>query len=366
MRLRIVALSLLLSLSLSGCAGLLDRSYSAETPHSQFSDEDKNANTLRADTYQGLVGALLFLISNGEENGVVRLYDYSGPAEQDVDTACLEVTLQDPLGAYAVDYMKYDMARVTDYYEIHLKLVYKRSWQQISSVSSVTGSSAVLGELRAALLDFQKEKVLRVSYFDPAMTAESVVAMVQEAYYDVPESSFGRPVVTVRLYPEQAVSEQRLVEILLDYPEKRETLQKKQKALLKRSEELTRPFSSASVSVTDKLDGVIAIFKDGLPLRTEGEASAYAALLGGGANEEGMTLAAEVLLQKCGLQCRIVRGTKNGTLQIWTLVQQDDIWQHLDITAQNPRPLGDRAMQAAGYRWSGDFPSCQDAPELGQ
>lgn len=362
MRLRIVALALLLSLLLSGCAGLLDRSYSAETPHSEFTDEDKNANILRADTYQGLVGALLFLISQGEESGVVRLYDYTGPAEKDVDAACLEVSTQDPLGAYAVDYMKYDMAHMTDYYELDLKLVYKRSWQQISSVSSVTGSSAVLGELRAALLDFQKEKVLRVSYFDPAMTAESVVAMVEEAYYDVPESSFGQPKVTVRLYPEKAVSQQRLVEILLEYPEPRETLKKKQKELLNRSEELVRPLASASIPAADKLAGVIDLRKKGLPLLAGGEASAYAALLGGGANQEGLTLAAELLLQKSGLQCRIVRGTKNGSPQLWMMVQVDDVWQHLDITAQNPRPLGDRAIQEAGYRWSGDFPSCQDLP----
>lgn len=368
MRLRMIALALLLSLLLSGCAGLLDRSYSAVTPHSQFSDEDKNANNLRAGTYQGLVSALFFLISNGAESGVVRLYDYNGPAEQDVDAACLEVTGQDPLGAYAVDYMKYDMARVTDYYELHLTLVYKRSWQQISSVSSVTGSSAVLGELRAALLDFQKEKVLRVSYFDPDMTEQSVLSMVEEAYYDVPESSFGRPEVTVQLYPEKAVSQQRLVEILLDYPEKRETLKEKQKELLKRSEDLVRPFGidSASVSASDKLDGVIAIFKEDIALRMDGEASAYAALLGGGANAEGLTLAAELLLQKSGLQCRIVSGTKNGTPRLWTVVQMDDVWQHLDITAQNPCPLGDHAIQGDGYRWSGDIPSCQDLPLLEQ
>ena len=204
-------------LLLTGCSALLNRSYSVETPHTQFTDEEKNADILRAENYEGIVTALLFLVSQGEESGTLRLYDYSGTVEQDLDAACLEVTQQDPLGAYAVDYIRYDLARVMSYHEVSLKLVYQRSWQQISEVSTVTGSTAIAGELREALEDFQKECVLKVSSFDPSMEAEQVAAMVVEAYNSVPQAAFGRPLVQVQLYPETPVGEQRLVEILLEY-----------------------------------------------------------------------------------------------------------------------------------------------------
>lgn len=70
-------LPLLLALSLlTGCGSLLERSYTAVTPHTQFSDESKNDAILRAETYQGLVSALLYLVEQGEETGTVRLYQY--------------------------------------------------------------------------------------------------------------------------------------------------------------------------------------------------------------------------------------------------------------------------------------------------
>ena len=121
-------LPLLLALSLlTGCGSLLERSYTAVTPHTQFSDESKNDAILRAETYQGLVSALLYLVEQGEETGTVRLYQYgsvTGTAASDVDQACLEVTQEDPLGAYAVDYIKYDVKQTPSYYQVEVKLDY--------------------------------------------------------------------------------------------------------------------------------------------------------------------------------------------------------------------------------------------------
>lgn len=358
MRPRVFALCLMLSLLLSGCGGILNRSYSSETPHSQFSDEGKNSSVLRAESYEGLVAALLHLISNGQGGGLIRLYDYSGTPEQDVDTACLEVTTKDPLGAYAVDYIKYDMAHLSDYFEIDLNLFYKRTWQQITAVSSVTGSGAMFGELRAALLDFQKEKVLRVNYFDESMTTAGMVSMVEEAYYDVPEAAFGKPKVTVRLYPEQALSEQRLVEILLEYPIAREALKEQQTKLLAQIQLYTRSLTSKKPA--EKVSLIVSKLKSSVLYSSDAPGTAYAAFLEGKANQEGLTLAAELLLQKSGLQCRMVRGTKNAAPAMWVVVQLEDTWRHLDISAASPQMLGDRAMLDAGYRWSGDIPACRD------
>jgi hypothetical protein len=351
---------MLLSFLLSGCAGVSNRTYSSETPHTQFSDEDKNPSILRAETYQGLVSALLFLISEGEEDGDIRLYDYAGSAEQDLDAACLEVTQQDPLGAYCVDYIRYDIARVMTYYEAKLKIVYKRSWQQISKVSSVTGSGAILGELREALADIQTEKVLRVNYFDPNMKPEDIAAMVEEAYYDVPEGAFGKPSARVQLYPEQSVGEQRLVEILLEYPDSIEKLKDRQVLLLQKSKTLIKPL--VALSETERLGRIVTALKQRVEFvsKTAETSTAYAALVNGKADEEGLALAAELLFKESGLQSRIVRGSRGGQPHFWNIVQVKGQWQHLDVTLENPQLLGDQSMQGAGYSWSGDIPVCQD------
>lgn len=360
MKRRIVICCMLLSLGLSGCTGVLNRTYTSETPHSQLFDEDKKSNVLRAETYQGLVSALLFMISEGEEEGAIRLYEYTGMPEQDLDAACLEVTQQDPLGAYAVDYIKYDFSRVMTYYEAKLKIVYKRSWQQISKVSSVTGSSAILGELREVLAAFEDEKVLRVNYFDPKMKPEDVAAMVLEAYYDVPEGAFGLPSVSVQLYPNEPVGEQRVVELLLEYPESTEQLAEKQALLLQKSKALTKPL--VALSELERLERILTALKLRVQLvpEAEGTSTAYAALVNGSADAVGTTLAAELLLKESGFQSRIVRGTKKGQPHVWTIVQVKDQWQHLDVTAKTPQLLGDESMRKAGYVWSGDIPVCQE------
>lgn len=138
-------LSLGLVLGLAGCGSMLERSYASVTPHTQFSDESDSGSVLRAETYQGLVSALLHLVEQGAEKGELRLYQYSsvtGAAASDVDQACLEVTQEDPLGAYAVDYIKYDVEQTVSYYQIDVKLAYNIDPKELKDVISVTGSTA--------------------------------------------------------------------------------------------------------------------------------------------------------------------------------------------------------------------------------
>ena len=92
MRKKFILLSLALCLTLSGCGGnvVLERSYSVSAPHSEVYWENEGADTLRADSYQDLVNALLLLLGEHSEEGVVRIYseeDAAAMAEQ----ACKEV-----------------------------------------------------------------------------------------------------------------------------------------------------------------------------------------------------------------------------------------------------------------------------------
>ena len=119
MRKKFIPLSLALCLTLSGCGGnvVLERSYSVSTPHSEVYWENEGADTLRADSYQDLVNALLLLLGEHSEEGVVRIYseeDAAAMAEQ----ACKEVQEETALGAYLLDYISYTDTQERAYYEI--------------------------------------------------------------------------------------------------------------------------------------------------------------------------------------------------------------------------------------------------------
>ena len=356
---RLTVLILTLCLLLGGCASLLNRSYTTEAPHQPFSDEEKDSDILRAETYQGLVSALLEFVSRGANEGTIRLYNYSGSAESDLDAAYLELTRQDPLGAYAVDYITYELSRVMSYYQVDLrKIVYRKTPEQMAAIISVTGISAITGELREVLQNFREEAVFRVSYFDEGVTAEAIAEMVRAAYYEVPEAAFGLPEVQVEIYPKEAVGQQRIVEIRLNYPEDTEDLHARQTVLLDRSRTLTR-FEEAETE-TEQVTQAAGILKDTVTVHRGTDpllATTYSALVDGVANEEGLSLAAKQLCDELGISCQLVRGSLYGSPRMWVVAQAEEHWFHWDPTA-GLMGQSDASMQERGYAWSEDVPDC--------
>ena len=180
-----------------------------------------------------------FFVSQGTEKGLIQLTDdYDGDVEEDLNRACLEVAKDDPLGAYAVDFIKNDCTKVLTTYEATITISYRRTREQIRSLVNVTGTSAIRDEVRAALADFQSEVALRVGYFTES--ADSIAALVRQAYYDEPAGALGMPEFTVSLYPASG-GQQRIVEVLLTYPEDTQALRQKSDDLQSTADALVLP-----------------------------------------------------------------------------------------------------------------------------
>ena len=167
MRKKFIPLSLALCLTLSGCGGnvVLERSYSVSAPHSEVYWENEGADTLRADSYQDLVNALLLLLGEHSEEGVVRIYsedDAAAMAEQ----ACKEVQEETALGAYLLDYISYTDTQERAYYEMHVRLGYRRTAEQAAAIVHATSVSALHDLLTEAAAQDKSELVISVEYFD--------------------------------------------------------------------------------------------------------------------------------------------------------------------------------------------------------
>ena len=131
MKKRIILLALALSVALTGCEVMLERSYSASSPHVDKLTTAGDPSVVRVETYRELVSALLYLVSRGEEEGAIQFYSYTGDVEADLTAACLEVTAQDPLGAYAIDYIRHELSQVVAYDQANLSIHYRRTLEQI-------------------------------------------------------------------------------------------------------------------------------------------------------------------------------------------------------------------------------------------
>ena len=365
-------LALALTLGLGGCASMLDHNYTVVQPHEDGPTSD--GDVITAENYQQLEDAVIYFVDQGMSYGVVHLSNYTptqSDVEADVDAACLYAVQEYPLGAYAVSYIKPQTSYIVSYYEVSVYISYRRTQDQVNSIVSVTGTSAIREELRDTLRTFGAEAVLRVTYFNE--DEEFIQELVRQAYYDTPEAALGMPEVTVSIYPglpegeETAPGGVRIVEIQLSYPEDPELLQKKK-------EKLVSQLSSAAAHLEVKADqaGIRTLFD---LLRSTAQYSlrdseghrantAYAALVDGRADSEGMALAYQLLCQYPGIECTVGSGTLDGAPWYGNIVTlADGESRHVDATRVDGFALQDAELAAQGYQWNReDFPSCGIQP----
>ena len=179
MKKRILLLCAALCLLLSGCGGgLLEREWSSVTPHSAGYWENGDKDTLRADSYQDAVNAILMLVANHAERGVVRCYFGSDAEYAELAAeACNEVQQETDLGAYLLDYITYAGTDERGFYELSLSFGYRRTAEEQESINFAHAEAL----LRRAAAEGADRLVVRVSYFSTDRAGvEQMVRDVQE------------------------------------------------------------------------------------------------------------------------------------------------------------------------------------------
>lgn len=344
---RIPALALCLSLLLSGCVSLSGSSYSVVEPHVEQPVLGEDSSTVKASTYSELVNGVLFFVTQGMEEGVIQLTDYNGDVEEDLNRACLEVAKDDPLGAYAVDFIKNDYTTILTTYEATITISYKRTLEQISSLVNITGTSAIREEAAQALSAFKTELALRVGYFTG--NAQTVQEQVRQAYYDAPAAALGMPACTVTLYPETGT--QRIVEIQLTYPQEPTTLKRKSQQL---QEQVSAMLTTIQYQIESRrLDLLMESLPAGVRVSSQGGATAWDALVGDGANHEGLALAFQLLCQTLGLKSAIVEGTLQGEPHFFNRVDRNGSTVWVDLSRSTSQTYTAAQMAELGYQWEG-------------
>ena len=352
----LAALTAAAALVLTGCSALLERDYVSVTPHSFAPTAEGDPSVLRADSYQELVNALIYLVNAGAQEGTIRLYLDPEELEGDLEAACLEVVQEDPLGAYAVEHIKYRVTSLVTYEEARVSLTYRRTPEQISSIVQATGVTAIRTELAEALSAFDSECVLRISYFDG--DEAFIRDLAAQAYYSVPVSALGMPELSIQIYPDSGL--QRIVEILLTYPLERTELERRERAVELWLEALTAPLADrqgdALLSAAAR-----AILAAGT-YDPEGGGTAYDLMEDGRADSEGFALALAALGERLELSCQVAQGTLEGQPHFWNVVQAGDGWRHLDLSALTGEALlfhTDQELSQLGYAWDADtLPPC--------
>ena len=198
---------------LTGCASLLERTYSMVEPHSSRFWESEAADTLRAENYQDIVNDLLILIGQHTESASLRLYNFEDDlaAAAAMEQAAAETQQETPLGAYAVEYMTSAGQSRRGYYEATVKISYRRTAEQVQSLVNATSPEAVYSLLDAALDEGRTELAIRVSYWGTD-GRERVEAAVEQLRKE--RGLEETPTWQVNYYPDSG--QVGLVEFLMD------------------------------------------------------------------------------------------------------------------------------------------------------
>lgn len=213
MKRRILALLAASVCVLSGCASLLDREYSTVEEHSNKYWESETGGTLRAETYQDVVNDLLLLVGRHTETAVLRLYNYEDDSfvADTLEKAAAEVQQETPLGAYAVEYITSETQAQRSYYEVSIRVGYRRTAEQVQAVVNATSTAALPDLLNAALEGGRTELAVRMGYWgqNDAERVERSVAEVREAWGLTPTAPW-----VVSFYP--ATGSVGLIEFVMD------------------------------------------------------------------------------------------------------------------------------------------------------
>ena len=385
-----LALLLAGSLALSGCAAMLERSHVSSTAHVDYAVEDYDESILRAESYQGLVNSLRYFLDEHRSGGVVRLYNYTGDVESDLDAARDEV-LQEPVGAFAVGSLNYDSTRILTYYEVKLTISYTRTAREVEAVTEVFGLSGVQQELSRLVTERKKSAVFLSG--DGGMVEELLMESIYNApalfcYPTGPETDLN---YEIRLYPE--TGPRRIVEVTVSWPDS-------DWEAVRRSEELERTASAlleanppAGESYTvEELAALVRSAHGGEDAK--GANLPRDVLSGEAASDLGLLMAMEYLCHRCGIEAVMAWG--KGPRQSWLIVSTPDGYRHLladslyapaedpeagdpdggepgegpddDPEVEEPGPsfalYTDRELARLGYTWQESlYPVCEE-PEL--
>ena len=354
MRKMMCAVMAALILLSTGCSSMLNRDYSSVTVHSATPTAEGDANTMRVQNYQELVNALIYLINQGEESGSIRYSGEEADFKKLMDEACLEVKQEDPLGAYAVDYIKYSVISIVGSYEADVQITYRRTREQVASIVDATGAAAIRSELSRALSSFDTEVVLRISYFEE--NEAYIQQLVRQAYLSNPATALDFPDAQVAMYPESG--QQRIVEVTLTYHQSLQTLESWRNSLSREAERICQPLTE--LTIKEKLDGITGTLQSMGAYSAQGGSTAYDALLGGGGDSQGVALAFSLLCRQVGITCSVVDGQKNGQSHFWNVVQTASGYRHVDLSRTGSVTYNvDQTMTQQGYVWdTQQVPAC--------
>ena len=368
---RILGVLLCLALlPLPGCTAMLEREHETVSTHVDYVvTEDESV--LRAESYQGLVNAMLYFVNGHRAVGAIRLYNYTGDVEADLANARDEVLYDDPVGAFSVRSLAYDATRILTYYEVELRISYSRTAQETASLREVMGLSGVRQELKRLVTGQEASTAFLASHFSG--DRELLEHLLDLACASSP-ALYRHHAVSVKsigLYPEAGT--RRVIEVNVGWSQSAEAVAEEEQGYAQQLETAAAALLEAAPPAEEgyTVEELAAIVRDASgPHDPDGTNLALDALSGEPASDFGLLMAMEYLCQQCGIEVEPV----SGSAGLWLIASTAEGYRHLlpqslyhTEAGEEPeeaspfRLYTDQELDQLGYTWPNALhPACED------
>lgn len=324
---RICALILagMLCLQLVGCGKWMDGSYYSVKPH-QEDDIVQNQEAVEVSGYTQLYQSLCNTAAAGRQESVFYV---SGMEESQLKSymsiAINSLLSMDPIGAYAVDTVTYELGTNAGRTAVAVQIAYNHPRSEILRIKHVATMDVAYEEVMDALENCDPSVVMLVESYRKT----DFVQLVQDFVDQNPDVCMEMPQVSAAVYPEDG--SQRVIELSFAYQTSRETLREMQNYV-------EPVFRAASLNVSAD-EGDITKFsrmysflmeRNEYQLETSITPS-YSLLRHGVGDSKAFATVYAAMCRQAELECLVVTGTRDGEPWVWNMICTDGVYYHVDL-----------------------------------
>ncbi|MBR4972750.1 MAG: transglutaminase domain-containing protein [Oscillospiraceae bacterium] len=353
-----VTVLIMLSLLLTGCGTFMDGEFLWEQNHA-FQPSPESGQNISVSDYDQLCDALIRCIEFGVEQVTISVVHYDRALlEMDIARAVDEVCQVNPVAAYAVQEITYELGTGGGEAVLALQFAYLHNKQEIKKIVTVADHNQAHTAIKTALNACESGIVLRIANYQEA----DFLQIVEDYAVTHPQYLMEMPQVTVNIYPD--FGEDRVVELRFQYQTSRETLrgmQKQVRILVDAAVDIVSVTELASEKYAQMYSLLMERFQK-YTIETS-ITPAYSLLVHGVGDSRTFAVVYAAMCREAGLECFVVTGTRAGEPWYWNIVCIEDQYFHLDLLRSKHEGaflLLTDAIIDNGYVW--DFTAYPQSP----
>lgn len=355
MKTRMIALTAGLAMLLSGCSLWMDGEYVSVKPHTQQGYQQEQG-VVAVEDYQQLRSVLEDMVESGTESDVIIVEALDmNRLDSHMQTAIRYVMQNNPIGAYAVNSINYDIGSVKGAAAVSVDIAYNNGRAELRRIRHVEDVSAAKDLIATVLNQCEASVVLLIRDYADTDFAQ----YVKDYALENPAAVMEIPQVNVGIYPE--TGNDRVVSLQFVYQSSREALRNMQSYV--------HPvFSSATLYVSGegeesvKFAQLFSFLMERNTYTLETSITpAYSLLRHGVGDSRAFATVYASMCRRAGLDCRTVTGTRAGEPWYWNMIAENGVYYHVDLL-QSHRSGSFRKMtdgEMSGYVWDYNaYPPC--------